>query len=151
MKYTLPICALAILVACTPAPPSSVELCTQTVHDYAVFRDNGPVEAYADLFTETGTFQLGNTITEGREALIARHITANANAAWRHTMEDIRITQKDGELSGISRFIVRTGPRPTPSTVTREIVGHYEDTFELTNGACKIATRKVHITFDTQG
>lgn len=139
------------LTACTQITPQ--ELCEQTVRDYAVLRDNGPVEDYAELFTEDGTFQLGDTALQGREALIARHKGANSAASWRHTMGDIRISELDGKTTGNSRFVVRTGASGSPSPVSREIVGHYvghyEDTFVVKDRTCKIATRKVHILFDT--
>lgn len=137
------------LTACGGDTPTAAELCEQTVRDYAVLRDNGPVEAYASLFTEDGTFELGDTVTQGREALVARHVAANSAAAWRHTMGDIRISETNGEFSGLSRFIVRTGAPASPSPVSREIVGHYADKFVIADGQCKIATRKVHILFDT--
>ena len=135
------------LAACTQVTPA--QLCEQTVRDYAVLRDDGPVEAYADLFTNDGTFQLGETVVEGRDALIGRHKAANSAAAWRHTMGDIRVSELDGEITGHSRFVVRTGASGSPTTVTREIVGYYEDTFVIEAQTCKIATRKVHILFDT--
>jgi len=138
---------LLTLTACSQSTTS--ELCEQTVRDYAVLRDDGPVEAYADLFTKDGTFQLGETVAQGHEALVARHKGANSAASWRHTMGDIRITEIDGNLTGHSRFIVRTGTPTVPSPVSREIVGHYEDTFAIEGGTCKITSRKVHILFDT--
>lgn len=149
MRKTLILIALGITSACTDVSLTHAQLCEQTVRDYARLRDNGPVEAYADLFTPDGTFQLGDTSVKGRDALVARHNGANSASAWRHTMGDIHITDTNDTLTGQSRFIVKTGALPPPSAVTREIIGHYEDTFVIEDGVCKIASRKVHILFDT--
>ncbi len=142
----------AFLSACTASAPQDtiVDLCTQTVRDYAVLRDEGPAEAYANLFTPDGTFVLGGAQTTGHAALIARHTSANDNALWRHTMTDIRITPVLDGASGVSRFIIDTGPHPAPSASTRRIIGDYEDTFAIENGVCKIKLRTVRILFDNQ-
>jgi len=132
----------------TPTP-DIVQMCEQTVRDYGPLRDDGPVKAYADLFTENGTFELGNAVTEGREALIARHVTANKASRWRHNMVDVRITDGD-PITGTTRFIIYVGETEVGSTsVVREIIGDYLDTFRVEDGRCKIAARKVKIVFDS--
>lgn len=143
-----------LLVNCVATPPISnspttIELCEQTVRDYAIYRDNGPTDMYADLFTADGTFELGGDITKGRDALIKRHTKANEAAKWRHVMGDIRILETEDQVTGVSRFIVMSGSNTTPSQATREIIGHYEDTFAVQDGRCRIKTRKVVILFDT--
>lgn len=151
MRFMTGAMLTALLAACNSQAPAFETTCTQTVRDYALLRDEGPAEEYANLFTEDGTFELGGTITEGREALIARHRAANTAAAWRHTMTDIRIRKTDKTIEGTSRFIVKTGPHlDTPSAeATREILGDYLDVFEVKGGVCKIRSRKVNIVFDT--
>lgn len=141
-------CGLLLTAACQPAP-TRTELCTQTVLDYAVLRDNGPAEDYAALFTADGTFTLGPNVTAGHNALIARHTSANAAALWRHNMVDVRIEDSGDGLSGQSRFIIYTAPHPAPAQAPREIIGDYIDTFRVENGVCKIASRSVKIIFDT--
>lgn len=126
------------------------QLCTQTVRDYTVLRDEGPAEDYTDLFTADGEFHLGPNITKGRDALIARHISANTNARWRHHMTDIRINTENEKITGRSRFHIFTGPlTEKASAPSREIIGTYIDGFVIDDGMCKIKTRKVDITFDT--
>lgn len=137
--------------ACSPvSSPSNVNLCDATVRAYAHLRDEGPAEHYADLFTQDGEFHLGPNVTKGRDALISRHIASNADNVWRHNMTDIRIRENHDGLSGVTRFHIFAGPKgEKPSAPTREILGDYLDEFAIENGACKIASRKVKITFDT--
>lgn len=154
MKKLVIIMAVLSLGACGEAVQSPAQLCEQTVKDYALYRDVGPVQAYADLFTEDGTFTLGGTVTMGHEALKARHVAANKAAAWRHNMTDIRI-ETDGEtVKGRSRFIVMTGPHAKdaagPSSFMRQIIGDYQDVFVIEGGACKIKSRQVNVLFDNQ-
>ena len=124
------------------------ELCEATVRNYAALRDNGPAEEYANLFTKDGTFTLGPNITTGRAALAARHVEANKTALWRHNILDVEISEVGGQLIGVSRFIIYTGPHPAPSKNPREIIGDYMDTFVIENGACLISSRSAHIVFD---
>lgn len=151
MRFILSTAILLGLTACQPSTPAYISACEQTVRDYAVLRDDGPADQYADLFTQDGTFDLGGTITEGREALIARHKAANAAAAWRHNITDIRITKSGTDIKGVSRFIVMTGPHlgTASAEATREILGDYIDTFVMEDGVCRIKSRKVKIAFDT--
>jgi hypothetical protein len=64
-------------------------------------------------------------------------------------MTDIRI--KDGNpITGRTRFVVYVGnPETGASTVVREIIGDYIDTFAIEDGRCKITARKVKIVFDS--
>ncbi len=152
MKWMSFVLLVGALAGCSAASvPSSQEACAQTVRDYAVLRDEGPAETYADVFTADAVFELGGVVTQGRDALIARHVAANAAAVWRHNMTDIRIEETDEGIFGRSRFIVMTGPHLNTESaeVAREIVGDYEDIFAIEGEQCKIASRKVSIVFDT--
>lgn len=143
------------LSACAP-DQSSRRACLKTVSDYAWLRDDpAQSEAYAELFTENGTFVLAGQVTEGRAALMARHRTANQNAVWRHNMTASRIEVSDTKITGKTRFIIQTGPRASgvhatsPVPVAREIIGYYEDEFALVAGQCRLDSRRVHIEFDS--
>lgn len=155
MKRAL--CVLILLVplaACESQLSKVMQACEKTVRDYALYRDQGPVDFYTALFTEDGTFKLGETVTTGREALKARHIEANKAAVWRHNITDVRIAPSTGEITGRTRFIIMTGPRKEDTeslpAATRQIVGDYEDVFVIEDGACKIKSRTVNILFDNQ-
>ena len=145
--YLIPLLALT---ACEPASKVSIiELCENTVRDYAILRDEGPAEQYADLFTEDGEFHLGSNVTKGRSALIERHKAANNTNRWRHNMTEIQIYGKADEYAGVTRFHIFAGPvTDIPSAPNREILGSYFDKFTINDGACKIAYRKVEIVFD---
>jgi len=144
--------AAVILGGCA-APdnaPTYVDLCTETVRDYAVLRDDiGLADAYGELFSEDGEFHLAGNVAKGREALIARHKIANADVQWRHNMTDIRISETGDKITGNSRFHIFAGPRSeTPVAPNREILGDYTDEFVVENGACKIKVRQVSVIFD---
>ncbi len=139
------------LTACD-SKPTSIDLCQETVSNYAWLRDSpDQADAYAALFSKNGTFTLAGQVIEGREALANRHRIANQNAVWRHNMIDVEVADKDGTLSGQTRFIVQTGPRSDrPGPVTREIVGSYTDVFEIVGDKCLIKSRLVSVDFDTK-
>lgn len=155
MKYLWLISAVIVLSGCQSAasPAKSLEaanaLCEKTVRNYALLRDEGPAEDYADLFTADGTFTLGENVTRGRQALIARHKAANAAALWRHNILDVKFSDTGGTLSGVSRFMIYTAPHPAPAKNPREIIGDYVDTFVMENGHCRISSRSVRIIFDS--
>lgn len=151
MKYLTLICAALMLPGCdlTPKGQGATELCAQTVYDYARLRDEGPADRYADLFTANGEFTLGPNVTQGREALIARHESANKAALWRHHMLDVEISKDNGVLSGVTRFLIYTAPHPAPAKNPREIIGDYLDRFVIEAGQCKISNRRVRIIFDS--
>lgn len=148
LAFNLSLGLVLPLIGCQANPTSHIQMCEQTVHDYALLRDEGPAQDYANLFIAEGTFELGSTITQGHKALIERHVAANEAAVWRHTMTDIRISD---DLTGTSRFIVHTGPKSdAPDKVIREIIGDYKDVFEIKDGKCQIKSRKVKVVFDSQ-
>jgi len=147
--------AAITLTACAQKT-TPYELCEQTVRDYALLRDDpAKAEPYAELFTETGSFELGGNIVKGREALTQRHIASHQNAAWRHNMTDISIKgiqlkDKGGKMIGQSRFIVQTGAKSEkPVPMSREIIGTYHDQFKIVDGSCKFQSRKVDVLFDS--
>ena len=149
MKKIAIMCLLFTACAPSHSTPSAAELCKRTVKQYGPLRDNGPAEAYADLFTTDGEFHLAGNITKGHDELIERHKASTAALKWRHNMTDIRIVEKDGEYSGITGFHIFAGPHAeTPTAFNREILGNYIDVFAVDDGVCKIKTRKINVIFD---
>ena len=145
-------CVIAGCQASSNAPDQSkTDLCRKTIADYAWLRDDpASAEAYADLFTEEGTFTLAGNVTQGREALAARHVSANKNTRWRHNMVGTELIEVHGGMTGETRFIIQTGPRSDrPGPAEREIIGYYEDELEVKAGKCLIRARTVHVEFDT--
>lgn len=149
MKITILLPFVLIAGCVSIAQPSPVELCERTVRDYGPLRDEGPAEAYADLFAANGEFHLAKNVTKGRGALIARHTASNTALKWRHNMTDIQIIEKNGDYLGKTGFHIFAGPySETPGAFNREILGNYIDIFAIENGACKIKSRKAEIIFD---
>lgn len=138
---------LAVLSSCS-ALLDPAKLCSQTALDYGKFRD-APDAAlqYADLFTPDGSFTLGGQVTQGRDALIARHQTSNQNQVWKHHPGVPVIAMSNGIITGTSKVIVQTGAKDGP--MTTEITGEYADVFEISKGRCLIKTRDTKVTSRT--
>jgi hypothetical protein len=146
--------SLTVLVGCAPSATETIEnhieLCETTIRDYAPLRDGPNAQEYAELFTEDGTFVLGETVIEGRQALEARHKTANQSTRWSHRMTDIDITSLGNTLTARTGFIVKSGPRGSaPVVFNREITGHYADQLVIDSGQCKIKARYVNVVSDS--
>jgi len=138
-----------LLTACSQAAqtPSQSELCQQTVLDYATFRDDPTKSSdYANLFTEDGQFKMGSNQNTGRNALINRHKAANKNTIFNHIMDGIEI---NSDLTGTSRVVVYTKNKSDADNINRVIIADYTDKFEMVDGKCLIANRKVSVVFDT--
>lgn len=150
MRRLTPVWGALLLASCDlPSERlTALQLCEQTVFDYAQLRDEGPAADYADLFTADGRFTLGPNETKGRSALIARHKSANKAALWRHHMLDVKVKEDAGALTGVTRFLIYTAPHPAPAKNPREIIGDYLDDFVIEEGRCKIVSRRVRIVFD---
>ena len=126
--------------------PTQAELCEQTILDYARLRDEvDQAEAYGELFTENGIFELGPNVIKGQDALKDRHKAANKDTTFNHVMDDISINGKTGK----SRVVVYTQDRNGSEDITRVIIADYDDKFELQDGKCLISERKVNVLFDT--
>ena len=83
------ICSLAAIAAVTflsaPMPLQAadaaelarinaiVTACERLEHDYAIYRDRGDAEAFANIFTEDGEWGRPTTVLEGREAISRVH------------------------------------------------------------------------------
>ena len=107
-KLFLVVSASCWIAACQQ-PPRTMAMCEQTVRDYAAHRDNpDAADDYGNLFTESGTFTLGDETLKGRAALIERHKSANDAARWNHVMDEISVQP---DLTGKSRVIVYTNPK----------------------------------------
>lgn len=150
MRYDFWPALLFVLTICACAPasaPSPTELCTTTVENYATYRDDPSKSAeYAALFTRDGSFTLGPNTLTGRDALAARHKTANKDVIFNHVMDDIDIRTN---LTGKSRVIVYTSARQGSHDINRVIVADYLDRYEMVAGKCLIAERNVAVLFDT--
>ena len=46
-----------------------VAACERLEHDYAIYRDRGDAEAFANIFTEDGEWGRPTTVLKGREAI----------------------------------------------------------------------------------
>ncbi len=145
LKLALPFCFAFTFISGCGDSPNIEELCAQTISDYAAHRDNpGAALPYAELFTADGSFKLGDTVTEGREALIARHQSSHEGALWEHNLSNIEVFEKSGVYFGKSEVLVRTGP--ADNFPAREIKASYRDIFRIEDGRCLIKSRETTIT-----
>ena len=159
-KYGLAaVAAVAIMFAAAPlqaADPAEmarinaiVTACERLEHDYAIYRDRGDAEAFANIFTEDGEWGRPTTVLKGREA-IREYIESSAGGPPEAHMQfqtTIQITPVDDTTAtGISYAIVLEAPIPEaglPATVIGfQVASESRSTYKLTDDGWKIATRE---------
>ncbi len=126
-----------------------VTACERLEHDYAIFRDRGDAEAFANIFTEDGEWGRPTTVLKGREA-IREYIASSAGGppeAHMQLQTTIQITPVDETTAtGISYAIVLEAPIPEaglPATsVGFQVASESRSTYQLTDEGWKIATRE---------
>lgn len=123
-----------------------VAACTDLVLDYALLRDQGDVDGYTGLFSETGSLTLrGQTIT-GVDAIRQRMREARNGPRTRHLMSTIRIKPVDeSRATGISYATVYLAPEPADSGPAYvdgfAAIGNYVDEFVRTPEGWRIQSR----------
>ena len=159
------ICSLAAIAAVTflsaPMPLQAadpaelarinaiVTACERLEHDYAIYRDRGDAEAFANIFTEDGEWGRPTTVLKGREA-IRDYIASSAGGPPEAHMQfqtTIQITPVDDTTAtGISYALVLEAPIPEaglPATTAGfQVASESRSTYRLTDDGWKIATRE---------
>lgn len=126
-----------------------VTACERLEHDYAIYRDRGDAEAFANLFTEDGEWGRPTTVLKGREA-IREYIESSSGGppeAHLQLQTTIQITPVDDTTAtGISYALVLEAPIPEeglPATVVGfQVASESRSTYKLTDEGWKIATRE---------
>ena len=160
MRPSLRLAILALIFG--PAGPSSaqdmdelmrinaiVTACERLEHDYAIYRDRGNAEAFANLFTEDGEWGRPTTVIKGREA-IREYIESSSGGppeAHLQLQTTIQITPIDETTAtGISYALVLEAPIPEeglPATVVGfQVASESRSTYKLTDDGWKIETRE---------
>lgn len=160
MRASLRLAILALIFG--PAGPSSaqdmdelmrinaiVTACERLEHDYAIYRDRGNAEAFANLFTEDGEWGRPTTVIKGREA-IREYIESSSGGppeAHLQLQTTIQITPIDETTAtGISYALVLEAPIPEeglPATVVGfQVASESRSIYKLTDDGWKIATRE---------
>ncbi len=148
-----PLAMLSLLMGgCTPVNTlGATAACTELVLDYALLRDQGDVEGYTALFSETASLTLrGKTIT-GTTAIRQRIGEARNGPMTRHLMSTIRITPIDANrATGISYATIYAAARPDsgPAVVPGfTVIGNYVDEFVRTAQGWRIQSRVLEEAF----
>ena len=145
--------ASALLQAQDPADLDAINAivtaCERLEHDYAIYRDRGDAEAFANIFTEDGEWGRPTTVIKGRDA-IREYIASSAGDppdAHLQLQTTIQITPVDETTAtGISYAIVLEAPIPDeglPATIVGfQVASESRSTYRLTEEGWKIATRE---------
>ncbi len=141
---TLP-CLLFVLLSGFASADNDIEReCTRLIMDYAVYRDAGDAEAYANLFTENGSLSLLGQTFSSRAAILERMRTAPPQTSM-HLMSTVRIFPESATRArGVSYaevYVEGAGEAPA-KTGGFLAIGRYHDRFEKTEAGWKIAERR---------
>ena len=123
--------------------------CERLEHDYAIYRDRGDAEAFANIFTEDGEWGRPTTILKGRNA-IRDYVAASADHPPEAHMQfttTVQITPVDETpATGISYAIVLEAPMAEdglPVTISAfQVASESRSLNKLTDDGWKIATRE---------
>ena len=126
-----------------------VVACERLEHDYALYRDRGEAEAFANIFTEDGEWGRPTTILKGRDA-IRDYIASSSDDPPEAHMQfttTVQITPVDETTAtGISYAIVLEAPilqDGLPVTVSAfQVASESRSVYKLTDDGWKIATRE---------
>ena len=126
-----------------------VTACERLEHDYAIFRDRGDAEAFANIFTENGEWGRPTTVLKGRQA-IREYITSSSGGPPEAHMQfqtTIQITPVDDTTAtGISYAIVLEAPIPEEglpvTNVGFQVASESRSTYKLTEDGWKSAKRE---------
>lgn len=137
-----------------------VTACERLEHDYAIYRDRGDGEAFANLFTEDGEWGHPTTVLKGREA-IRKYIESSSGGppeARLQLQTTIQITPVDDTTAtGISYAIILNGDRPVgpgdPPIQMEGItsVNVYHTEFALTSDGWRISRMELEPVFRGPG
>ncbi len=126
-----------------------VTACERLEHDYAIYRDRGDAEAFANIFTEEGEWGRPTTVLKGRDA-IRDYIASSSDHPPEAHMQfttTIQITPvNETTATGISYAIVLEAPIPEdglPVTISAfQVASESRSLYKLTDDGWKIATRE---------
>ncbi len=126
-----------------------VTACERLEHDYAIYRDRGDAEAFANIFTEDGEWGRPTTVLKGREA-IREYIASSSGGPPEAHMQfqtTIQITPVDDTTAtGISYAIVLEAPIPEEGLpvpiIGFQVASESRSTYRLTDEGWKIAKRE---------
>ncbi len=158
------VAAVSVLLTAPPANAADpaelarinaiVIACERLEHDYAIYRDQGDAEAFANIFTEDAEWgRSGGTVLTGREA-IRRHVeTISKTDRGMHNVHmqsqtTIQITPiDDTTATGVSYGLVLEAPIPEhglPATnqFSFQVASESLSTYKLTDDGWKIAKRE---------
>lgn len=145
--------ALACLIFTSPLMAHDmVHLCTQTVQDYAVYRDRLDADNYASVFTKDGVFITPGGTYSGRDEIKGYINTQDISVTTMHQVTTVQIKPlEDGSATGVIYTSVHFSETSDKVGVTNRIAGAtYYDRYQLNQGRCEIAERVLKIIMDYQ-
>jgi uncharacterized protein (TIGR02246 family) len=126
-----------------------VTACERLEHDYAIYRDRGDAEAFANIFTVDGEWGRPTTVLKGRDA-IRDYIESSSDHPPEAHMQfttTIQITPVDETTAtGVSYALVLEAPIPADglpiTTAGFQVASESRSVYKLTDDGWKIATRE---------
>lgn len=124
-----------------------ISACSQTVMDYAFYRDRPDADRVAALFTPDARLSLLGDVFAGRAAIRARVAASVGGPVYRHLISTVQIVpDADGRGGqGVSYVTVyRGGTSELPQSMPKDsmAIGEYHDRFVMTQAGCQIAERE---------
>lgn len=148
--------AIGAFVTSASAAPEApraaiIAACTETINQYAHYRDQLDAERYGDLFTEDAVFVFPGLTLTGREAIAKRIRDDDGTITSRHLTGSIVVTidanQTITARSYIHVYQAATPASPGPIPAGKYILGEYHDVMRMTDAGCKIARRDTVVVF----
>ncbi|OUU80593.1 MAG: hypothetical protein CBC38_01025 [Gammaproteobacteria bacterium TMED78] len=124
--------------------------CEQLEHDYAIYRDQGDAEAFANIFTEQGEWGRPREVIKGREAIKEYVINSNNNSTPEVHMQLTSTIQikpiNETTATGISYAVVLEAPideNGLPVTLLGfQVASESRSIYKLTSEGWKIDKRE---------
>jgi len=158
-ESTLIVIAASVFLVSSPVEAADAEelarinaivtACERLEHDYALYRDRGDPDAFANTFTEDGEWGRPTTVLKGRDA-IRDYIASSGGGPPEVHMQfqsTIQVTViDDATATGISYALVLEAPVPEdglPVPIAGfQVASESRSTYKLTDEGWKIAKRE---------
>ncbi len=126
-----------------------VVACERLEHDYALYRDRGDAEAFANIFTEDGEWGRPTTVLKGRDAIrdYIESSSGGPSEAHLQLQTTIQITPVDETTAtGVSYALVLEAPIPEDglpvTSLGFQVASESRSVYRLTGEGWKIAKRE---------
>lgn len=128
--------------------------CQRLIAAFAYHVDHRGADGAANVFAQDGTFERRGDVLQGREAIRASIQKRPAHVLTRHLCSPPHVEVIDAHNArAVTPFTLYRGeqqadaPNPIPVVPVPELVGEYEDSFQLTPEGWRIKARRAIVIF----